>query len=418
MTMLQSQKLYGDAGGLGGAMTSVAMSTMGSMAPTYSSINSMDCVSMGMSMGVGVGPSCSPQGAGGFNMSTMSSAMGMAPMGGGTMSRYGSAPMAGANACMSAVGYGSLTPGASAAVTRDPLSLTEPDSPNSSLQRARTDKSYRRNYPHSKPPYSYISLITMAIQNAPTKMLTLSEIYQFIMDLFPYYRQNQQRWQNSIRHSLSFNDCFVKVPRTPDKPGKGSFWTLHPESGNMFENGCYLRRQKRFKDESDTTDIGGLLGPDLGAAHDELTAMVSRSLHPHLIPDTATLHHGMTGSLKQEPPYTAASHPFSITRLLPGATAGTSPGAQDTKPPEMKMYELHQSYTNFGSSHHPHAHSAPPSHHHHNGMHTGSNTAPMHNMTNHHHQEYYQSPLYHHATSVASSSAPPPPTVASAVPGL
>nr|7VOX_A Chain A, Hepatocyte nuclear factor 3-alpha [Homo sapiens]7VOX_B Chain B, Hepatocyte nuclear factor 3-alpha [Homo sapiens]7VOX_C Chain C, Hepatocyte nuclear factor 3-alpha [Homo sapiens]7VOX_H Chain H, Hepatocyte nuclear factor 3-alpha [Homo sapiens] len=97
---------------------------------------------------------------------------------------------------------------------------------------------------HAKPPYSYISLITMAIQQAPSKMLTLSEIYQWIMDLFPYYRQNQQRWQNSIRHSLSFNDCFVKVARSPDKPGKGSYWTLHPDSGNMFENGCYLRRQK------------------------------------------------------------------------------------------------------------------------------------------------------------------------------
>ncbi|CAG2103124.1 unnamed protein product [Medioppia subpectinata] len=118
---------------------------------------------------------------------------------------------------------------------------------NALLQRARADKSYRRSYTHAKPPYSYISLITMAIQNCPSRMLTLSEIYQFIMDLFPYYRQNQQRWQNSIRHSLSFNDCFLKVPRTPDKPGKGSFWTLHPDSGNMFENGCYLRRQKRFK---------------------------------------------------------------------------------------------------------------------------------------------------------------------------
>ena len=109
--------------------------------------------------------------------------------------------------------------------------------------------SFRRNYSNAKPPYSYISLITMAIQNSANRMVTLSDIYQFIMDLFPYYRQNQQRWQNSIRHSLSFNDCFVKVPRTPEKPGKGSFWTLHPESGNMFENGCYLRRQKRFKDE-------------------------------------------------------------------------------------------------------------------------------------------------------------------------
>ena len=54
------------------------------------------------------------------------------------------------------------------------------------LSRVRTDsKNYRRSYTHAKPPYSYISLITMAIQNSSSKMLTLSEIYQFIMDLFP-----------------------------------------------------------------------------------------------------------------------------------------------------------------------------------------------------------------------------------------
>ncbi|NP_001081076.1 forkhead box protein A4-B [Xenopus laevis] len=120
----------------------------------------------------------------------------------------------------------------------------------------RDPRTYRRNYSHAKPPYSYISLITMAIQQAPNKMMTLNEIYQWIVDLFPYYRQNQQRWQNSIRHSLSFNDCFIKVPRSPEKPGKGSYWTLHPESGNMFENGCYLRRQKRFKCERSKSGEG------------------------------------------------------------------------------------------------------------------------------------------------------------------
>ncbi|OQV14219.1 Hepatocyte nuclear factor 3-beta [Hypsibius exemplaris] len=132
------------------------------------------------------------------------------------------------------------------------LSLSPGLTTTALLQRARNpDKNYRRNYTHAKPPYSYISLITMAIQHSQHRMCTLSEIYSYIMENFPFYRQNQQRWQNSIRHSLSFNDCFVKVPRTPDKPGKGSFWGLHPQSGNMFENGCYLRRQKRFKCEKE-----------------------------------------------------------------------------------------------------------------------------------------------------------------------
>lgn len=37
------------------------------------------------------------------------------------------------------------------------------------------------------------------------------------------------------------------MPRSSEVPGKGAFWALHPDAHNMFENGCYLRRQKRFK---------------------------------------------------------------------------------------------------------------------------------------------------------------------------
>lgn len=69
----------------------------------------------------------------------------------------------------------------------------------------------------------------------------------FLQQRFGYYKEKFPAWQNSIRHNLSLNDCFIKVPREPGNPGKGNFWTLDPMAEDMFDNGSFLRRRKRYK---------------------------------------------------------------------------------------------------------------------------------------------------------------------------
>ncbi|KAI1284925.1 Forkhead box protein N2 [Halotydeus destructor] len=85
----------------------------------------------------------------------------------------------------------------------------------------------------AKPPYSFSSLIFMAIESSPSKALPVKEIYSWIVDKFPHYRTAPSGWKNTVRHNLSLNKCFQKVDKAKDElsalAGKGSLWCIDPE---------------------------------------------------------------------------------------------------------------------------------------------------------------------------------------------
>lgn len=111
----------------------------------------------------------------------------------------------------------------------------------------------------------------MAMRSNKNKM-TLSAIYAWIRENFLYYRVADPAWQNSnnsiltsssyllldtnfvifsllsgIRHNLSLNRCFMKVPRSKEEPGKGGFWRLDPAYTQSLDKGekPYRLRKRR-----------------------------------------------------------------------------------------------------------------------------------------------------------------------------
>uniref|UniRef100_A0AAV2KE32 Fork-head domain-containing protein n=1 Tax=Knipowitschia caucasica TaxID=637954 RepID=A0AAV2KE32_KNICA len=81
---------------------------------------------------------------------------------------------------------------------------------------------------------SYADLITKAIESAPEKRLTLSQIYDWMVRSIPYFKDkgdsnSSAGWKNSIRHNLSLHSRFIRVQN--EGTGKSSWWMINPEGG-------------------------------------------------------------------------------------------------------------------------------------------------------------------------------------------
>ncbi|XP_030411931.1 forkhead box protein O3 [Gopherus evgoodei] len=81
---------------------------------------------------------------------------------------------------------------------------------------------------------SYADLITRAIQSAPDKRLTLSQIYDWMVRCVPYFKDkgdsnSSAGWKNSIRHNLSLHSRFIRVQN--EGTGKSSWWMINPDGG-------------------------------------------------------------------------------------------------------------------------------------------------------------------------------------------
>ncbi|KAF9790807.1 hypothetical protein BJ322DRAFT_999001, partial [Thelephora terrestris] len=86
--------------------------------------------------------------------------------------------------------------------------------------------------PGEKPNYPYPTLIKLAIYGSPRKRLTLQEIYHALESRFDWFKDsNDTAWKRSIRHNLSLNKTFRKVPRPVTDPGKGSYWMVDYSQG-------------------------------------------------------------------------------------------------------------------------------------------------------------------------------------------
>ncbi|KAJ7145673.1 fork head domain-containing protein [Mycena epipterygia] len=97
-----------------------------------------------------------------------------------------------------------------------------------------------------KPFASLPTLVKLAIHGSPQKRLTLQGICDALIARFSWFHEHRQddAWKNSVRHNLSLNKVFRKIPRDVTQLGKGCYWELDLSGGEGHKR---PRKRRKFE---------------------------------------------------------------------------------------------------------------------------------------------------------------------------
>ncbi|XP_046983925.1 uncharacterized protein LOC124553956 isoform X1 [Schistocerca americana] len=114
-------------------------------------------------------------------------------------------------------------------------------------------------------PTCYVEIIAKAILRSPERRATLSEIYAFVMNHFPYFVCSKKGWHNAIASNLWFSKYFMKVALGGSNGKYSNYWMLDPRYEDTFKDGNFCNHCRMllssYGGPGATTALAELVGP-------------------------------------------------------------------------------------------------------------------------------------------------------------
>ncbi|KAJ7753958.1 hypothetical protein DFH07DRAFT_823762 [Mycena maculata] len=185
--------------------------------------------------------------------------------------------------------------------------VSDPECPNLLLQNGEDTADYLRRQlclspsvpvdlwaiadpPDGEKPFASLpTLVKLAIYGSPQKRLTLQGICDALIERFSWFEEHRrdEAWKNSVRHNLSLNKVFRKLPRDVTHLGKGCYWVLDVSGGEGHKRPRKRRRRSEKLANSDHDELDSV-GSSVGTPKTVVRPLTTPEVPPR-VSDSLTL---------------------------------------------------------------------------------------------------------------------------------